>query len=155
MVSMIAVRFTVTTRYAADIDRLWDELIDWEGHGRWVPATKVRLLEDTGGVGTRFVARTGFGPLGFDDTMTVTELDAAARRSAVEKTGPLLTGTAWFTLTPVDGQVELHWVEDVALPGPSFLTPVVGRIAGLAGAAGFRAALARLAKQLRHEQAVV
>jgi hypothetical protein len=46
-------------------------------------------------------------------------------------------------------------VEHVALPGPSFLTPVVGRIAGLAGAAGFRAALARLAKQLRHEQAVV
>ena len=36
---MAAVKFEVSRRIAAPPRRVWDELIDWHGHGEWIPAT--------------------------------------------------------------------------------------------------------------------
>lgn len=137
--------FTVDRRLPLPPSRVWDALIDWPGHGSWVPATRVRMLAGDGGPGTTFVARTGIGPVGFDDTMTVTELDEGSRRAVVRKIGPILTGTAGFTVTPDDGGCRLHWFEDVHVPGlPSLLVPIVRGIAR----ASFGHALGRLRRTL-------
>ena len=50
----------------------FSRLTDWQRHGDVVPLTSVRLT-DTG-----FVARTGLGPVGFDDPMEVVESGSAA-----------------------------------------------------------------------------
>lgn len=147
---MARVTFTVHTRWSIDPDTLWRALVDWQGHGEWVPATTVRMIEGDGGVGTQFVARTGVGPLAFDDHMTVTARDDRARSATVRKTGPLLLGDAGFTVIATPTGSMLTWFEDVTVPRvPRFLGPV----AVLPSKASFLVALANLRRRLQRDQA--
>ena len=142
---MASVSFTLRQDWSIPADRLWNALADWEGHSEWIPATRVRILSGDGGLGTKFVARTGIGPLGFDDNMTVIEFDAATRHSVVEKTGPLLKGTAGFRIDPNGAGCKLTWFETVQVPGlPRILSPVVAKV----GTVLFAVALGRLRKYL-------
>ncbi len=55
------------------LDEAWRRLTAWQRHGDSVPLTRVTVA--TPGPtrpGTAIVARTGLGPLAFDDTMEVT-----------------------------------------------------------------------------------
>ncbi|MFC9290179.1 SRPBCC family protein, partial [Streptomyces sp. NPDC057052] len=55
------------------LDEAWRRLTEWTRHGDAVPLTRVTVL--TPGPtreGTVFVARSGIGPLAFDDRMEVT-----------------------------------------------------------------------------------
>ena len=64
----------------------------------------------------------------------------------VEKLGPMITGTAGFTVESAGDGARVAWLEDVDVPRlPGFLAPVAARI----GAIGFRLAMRRLARQLR------
>ena len=142
---MARVSFTLRQDWSIPAERLWNALADWEGHSEWIPATRVRILKGDGGVGTKFVARTGIGPLGFDDNMTVTEFDPATTHAVVEKTGPLLKGSAGFRITPKGSGCELTWFETVSVPGlPKLLSPVVAKV----GTVLFALALGRLRKYL-------
>jgi hypothetical protein len=145
----------IRTRVAmpASADAVWALLTDWPSHSRWIPATTVTVLEDTGGVGTRFVGRSHLGPIGFDDPMTVTSFlppsDGTAGRCDILKTGRVVLGTAGFTVA-ADGPStsSVTWWEDVTV-APTRLTryaePLIARAGTRSFARVLRAAAAELA----------
>lgn len=151
---MANVRFEVRYQFEADSRAVWDELVDWRGHGDWVPATRVEVGEgDPTEVGATFTAFTGYGPLTLEDRMRVTRCDwddqAAQGTCDVDKLGPVLTGRAGFTVEPHGERTRVVWVEEVVVPYvPEFLSGIVGT----AGAAGFRAAMRRLAALLARDR---
>lgn len=148
---MIRVQASVTMpASAADA---WALLTDWPSHSRWIPATVVTVTEQTGGVGTRFVGRTGVGPLAFDDPMTVTvfepPVDGRSGRCEVEKTGRVVLGAAGFVVR-ADGPTActVTWWEDVTLapePLTRYAEPLVARAAQRQLAQVLRAVAAELA----------
>jgi len=144
------VAFEVVHRFDAPVRTVWDALIDWPGHAEWIPMTRVAVDPgDPTAVGATFTAWSGPGPLALEDRMRVTQLDwdesAGSGSCEVEKLGPVLKGTAGFTVAPSGAGTELRWVENVTVPVvPQFLAPVVGKL----GAAGFSFGMRRLAKLL-------
>lgn len=143
---MAEVKFKVRLSLRVPTDRLWQALVDWRGHGKWIPATTVEVHAGDGGVGTEFTATSGFGPLALPDRMRVTEFDEAGLRAVVEKLGPVLTGTAGFELKPSRAGTSLTWFEQVQVKSlPDYLAPIAGWIGSLL----FTAAIARLEMQLR------
>jgi hypothetical protein len=148
---MIRIRTTVSMPGSAD--DVWALLTDWPSHSRWIPATTVTVLEDTGGVGTRFVGRSHLGPIGFDDPMTVTEFlppsDGKAGRCGILKTGRVVLGTAGFTVEADSPSTStVSWWEDVTV-APERLTryaePLIQRAGTTSFAKVLRAAAAELA----------
>ena len=148
---MTAVRFDVTVDFDAPPRVVWDALVDWEGHGAWIPATRVEVDgNDPTAVGTTFTGWTGIGKLALEDRMRVQacDWDDDARRGSceVEKLGPVLTGQAGFTVSPTPGGSRVVWFEDVSVRHlPSVLGPVAARL----GALGFKGGMRRLARRLR------
>ena len=153
---MAHVEFEVRHRFEASPQVVWDELVDWAGHADWVPMTRVHVEPgDPTAVGARFTATTGLGPLALPDRMEVLQCDWEAEASAgtceVAKHGPVLTGTAGFTVRPDGDGASLVWGEDVTVPyTPQFLAPVLGRL----GAAGFSTGMRKLAKLLAQRTTV-
>jgi Polyketide cyclase / dehydrase and lipid transport len=144
--------FTVRREVAATADDVWNRLVDWPAHGRWVPLTTVRVTSSgEPGVGTTFVGRTALGPLGFDDPMTVTrwEPPAAGRdgRCTVRKTGRVVLGGADVTVTSLGGRrCAVQWTETADVAGLRRL-PLADRVTSLVGALAFRRVLARMAAE--------
>jgi uncharacterized protein YndB with AHSA1/START domain len=151
---MANVFFTVEHRFAAPAEELWRELTDWSGHGNWIPATRMEVSPgDPRRVGATFVAYTGYGPVVLEDRMEVTQIDWDAETSTgvceVTKLGPVLTGTAGFTVAPDGDGSRIDWIEDVEVPYvPGFLAPVVARV----GALGFSQGMRSLAKLLTRDR---
>lgn len=143
-----AVRFEVTTSFDAPARRLWDELVDLQGHEAWIPATRMEVpAGDVTAVGVEFAAVTGYGPLKLDDRMRITRCtwdDTLSRGEyEVDKLGPLLRGRAAFTVKPEGAGSVVTWHEDVTVAHvPRFASPILARV----GAAGFKLAVRRLAK---------
>lgn len=107
---------SVGTGVEASAERTFDVLTDWERHGEWMPFTEAHGGH---GVGATLEGRTGIGPLGFLDTMVITDW-RDGRRVAVRHTGRLVRGKASFEITPLpDGRCAIVWAEDLDLPlGP-------------------------------------
>jgi hypothetical protein len=148
MVVMARVQFELSRRFDIPARELWNELVDWPAHGAWIPATTIEGGSgESTAVGYTFTAWTGIRPVALEDRMRVTrcDWDDAAQTGAcdVEKLGPILTGTAGFTVRSEDAGSVLHWYEYVTVPYlPAFLSPVVA----FAGRCGFTLALRSLAK---------
>lgn len=156
---MAAIHFSLTHDLDATPAATWAELIDWKGHEAWVVSTSVDMHNATEipRVGDEFTAWTGPLPatkigrrLSLEDRMRVDELDfdeaSASGSCSVTKLGPVLTGTASFTVAPNGTGTRVEWIEDVQVRfAPNFVSPLLARI----GVAGFRFSLGRLAKQLR------
>lgn len=143
---MSVVAFAVEMSVDIPHGTLWTALVDWESHGDWIPATRSQILSGDGGLGTVFVATSGFGKLALVDRMRVIAFDAASGAAEVEKIGPVLRGTAGFTITDRPGGCVLRWHERVIVPLlPGFLAP----LAAVIGRALFRMSLQRLVRQLR------
>jgi hypothetical protein len=143
-----SLEITSKVRVLAGPARVWQAAMDWSGQGDWIPATRVR---GGTGVGARVEARTGFGPVGFTDTMVITEWDPP-RRCVVEHTGKLVRGSGVFEVVPGADATEFRWTELIDLPVPAALRPAataVGRwtIAPLARL-GLGFALRRFARQV-------
>ncbi|MHC3469796.1 SRPBCC family protein [Streptomyces sp. 7R007] len=110
----------------------WRRLTEWPRHGEVVPLTRVvvRTPPPTG-VGTVFVARSGVGPLSFDDPMEVTvwrpPTDDGAGLCRLEKRGRVVTGWAELEVRPgPGGRSRVVWREqlDVRLL-PSVFDPLL------------------------------
>jgi hypothetical protein len=148
---MTSVRFEVTVDFDATPRAVWDELVDWEGHGAWIPATRVVVDgDDPTAVGTTFTGWTGIGRLALEDRMRLQRCDwdddAGLGTCEVEKLGPVLTGRAGFTVSPAPGGSRVVWLEDVDVRHlPGVLAPVAARL----GALGFQGGMRRLARRLR------
>lgn len=153
-------RFTVSLEVAAPASLVWAALVDWPKHAEWVPLTTVRITSShPDGVGASFVARSGVGPLGFDDPMTVTswrppagdEPGDRAGRCDIDKHGRVVHGIAWFEVVPLSGRrSRVIWHEDVTVM-PHSVTRHFAGVVSAAGRVGFRRSLRAMAREVeRH-----
>jgi uncharacterized protein YndB with AHSA1/START domain len=154
-------RFTVSRDMHAPASRVWAALVDWRRHADWAPLTSVRVTDATAGVGGGFVARTGVGPVGFDDPMTVATWeppggdapDDRPGRCAVDKHGRVVRGRAWFEVFPLaGGHSRVVWHEDVTV-APHRLTRVAAPLLSLAGRLGFGQVLRAVAREVERPAA--
>ncbi|MEU1125933.1 SRPBCC family protein [Streptomyces sp. NPDC005899] len=120
----------------------WRRVTYWERHAGAVPLTSVtvRTAPPTR-TGTVFVARTGVGPLGFDDPMEVVRWSPPVAGRAglceLEKRGSVVVGRASLDVRPTGSGSHVIWVEEVRvrlLPrwGDPLLTAVGRRVFGRA-----------------------
>ena len=129
----------------------WRRVVDVSAHGEVVPFTTGRgPAPEDAVVGSRYVARTRLGPLGFDDVMVVREIEAG-RRVVFEKVGRLLGGVVTVEITPergLDGGAQVAWAQSITLPWvPGRLRPAaafVTRVAAPAIGAGYRRVVTKL-----------
>ena len=147
---MAKIHFDVRHHFDQPTKVVWDELVDWERHADWIPATKMEVKPgDPTEAGYEFNARSGFGPLALVDTMRVlscTWNDAGESGDCqVEKIGPILYGQAGFTVKPDGSGCVVDWIEEIEVRRvPQFLAP----IAAWLGATGFKQGMKSLAKLL-------
>ena len=135
--------FTVTATSPDDIATVWSRVSDLTGHADGVPFTSSASDPGPPGIGWRFSARTGVGPLGFEDPMVVTAWEPP-RRIRVEKTGRILAGWADITLTETaGGGTEVTWREEV-LPAHRGLARMTRPAFDAAGSLVFGRALRRI-----------
>ncbi|MUM17159.1 SRPBCC family protein [Mycobacterium sp. CBMA271] len=103
-------------------------ITDWPRHSEHIPLTTVYLTsEGPAGVGTAFVGRTGLGPIGFSDPMTVTAWTppqgGRPGRCRLEKTGSLVLGWAEIDVYSEGAGSRVVWREDAHVRGtPRFLS---------------------------------
>lgn len=138
----------------------WRRVVDVSAHGEVVPFTAGRgPAPEDAVVGSRYVARTALGPVGFDDVMVVREIEAG-RRVVFEKVGRLLGGVVTVDITParraagpdgerdLDGGAQVVWAQSITLSWvPARLRPVaavVTRAAAPAIGAGYRRVVTKL-----------
>ncbi|MCP9959962.1 SRPBCC family protein [Streptomyces sudanensis] len=113
----------------------WRRVTDWPAHAASVPLTRVRVLTPgPPGAGTRFTARTGIGPLGFDDPMEVVRWEPPGPGTAepgvcrLEKHGRVVRGWAEITVRAEGPGARVAWVEELRVRGlPRWCGPLVAR----------------------------
>ncbi len=105
---------TASVLVQAGPDRVWQLAMDWARQEDWMLATRVQGGQ---GAGAAVVARTGFGPAGFTDTMEITEWDPP-RRCVVRHTGRVVRGLGVFEVIPHGPLSEFAWTEELQLPWP-------------------------------------
>ena len=116
-------RVTAQVHVRADPHDVWNLMTDWSRQHEWIWATQVRGGQ---GLGATVVGWTGVGPLGFTDTMIISEWDPPLR-CVVRHTGRMVRGSGIFEVIPVGTECEFRWTEDLELPLP----PALGKLAGL------------------------
>lgn len=144
------VAFTVVRSIPLPASEVFEELIDWAGHARWVPMTRVEILSGDGGPGTEFIATTGMGVAALPDRMRVDALDPEARTVSITKIGPVLTGQVRLRVVGTgETSSRLEWVEEIRVP---YLPQVLARPVAVAARAGFNSAITRMVAlmQSRH-----
>jgi hypothetical protein len=129
--------------------RVWQVALDWSRQHEWIWATRV-----SGGAaaGATVVARTGFGPAGFTDTMEITEWDPP-RRAVVRHTGRVVRGTGIFEVIPVSAGggngpgkgTEFRWTERMPVPA-ALAGPLGERLLAPIGRWFLQTSLRRLAR---------
>jgi uncharacterized protein YndB with AHSA1/START domain len=130
----------------APVEAVWAAVVDWDRQSEWILGTTVRATTNGGlGLGACVEAYTGVGPLGFLDTMVITEWEPPVR-CIVLHTGRVVRGTGAFEVFALPGgRSRFVWSEQLDLP--------LGRLGRLgwplarpALMAGVRASLSRLAR---------
>ena len=117
-----------------DIDapagEVWDYVTDWPRQEEWIPQTRVENVDDANGLGGRFRAWSGLGPVGFWDPMTITAWERTADgggRCEVLHRGAVVKGEGEFAVVARDERsCRFVWAEVVVVP------------LGSVGAAGWR-----------------
>jgi hypothetical protein len=111
---MTKVEITSRVLVPAEPAELWRLAMDWPRQGDWMLATRVSGGQ---GVGAVVSARTGLGPVGFTDTMVITEW-YPPHRCVVRHTGRVLRGTGVFEVASRGAMSEFAWTERLRLPSP-------------------------------------
>lgn len=115
----------VTVDVAVPAQRAWAAIADWESQGAWMVATRVRGTASA--VGEKLEGWTGLGPVGFLDTMTISEWDPP-RSCTVAHTGHVVRGSGGFEVAARGADAcRVTWWEKVDLP-----LGALGRIGWLA-----------------------
>lgn len=116
----------------------WQRILDIHAHGEVVPFTRMRgdaMYAAELVPGSRFVARTGAGPLGFDDAMVVDEItpptDVQPGVARIRKEGNVVRGWIELTVTPrAHGGSIVEWVQQISVWGvPGVAGPVTAAVA--------------------------
>lgn len=110
--------FRIDRESSLPADEVWRRLTAWERHADVVPLTRVSVrTPPPSGEGTVFVARTGIGPVGFDDVMEVVTWRPAAGGGGLcrlEKRGSFVTGWAEIEVSPEAGAGStVAWREEL------------------------------------------
>ncbi|MFI5813059.1 SRPBCC family protein [Streptomyces sp. NPDC051643] len=101
----------------------WRRLTEWPRHADVVPLTRVTVVTPPPTrEGTVFVARSGVGPVAFDDPMEVVTWQAPREedvgRCRLVKHGTFVTGWAEIEVRPAaDGGSRVLWREDLRVRG--------------------------------------
>lgn len=98
-------------------ETVWKAITDWQSQGEWMFATKVDVTSPHAeGVGATLSAFTGFGPVGFLDTMTITSWEPPYRCD-VDHTGRVVRGTGSFVVERLTDETSVFiWSEDLEIP---------------------------------------
>jgi uncharacterized protein YndB with AHSA1/START domain len=145
-VSTRSTRIEERIAVAAPPEVVWEAVTDWEAQQDWILATKMRVEPGGHGLGERFTATTGLGPIGFADDMEVTLWDPP-HRVDVRHLGKVVRGTASFIVEPAPGGSWFTWVEELELPlGQAGLAGF--KVAGPLAGRGLRLSMKRLAKDI-------
>src|ERR1039457_5631357 len=91
-------------------ERVWDLAFDWSRQHEWIWATRT---SGGHGLGAGVTGRTGIGPVGFTDTMEITQWDPP-RRCTVTHTGTIVRGEGIFEGLPRGSRSEFRWTERIA-----------------------------------------
>ncbi|TDD65821.1 SRPBCC family protein [Actinomadura darangshiensis] len=97
-------------------ERVFAVLTDWPRHAEWMPFTRA---EGGDKPGDELRAWTGIGPVGFTDTMVITDW-RDGRRVAVRHTGRVVRGEAFFKVVPEGSGSRVIWAERIDLPLGAF-----------------------------------
>jgi Polyketide cyclase / dehydrase and lipid transport len=114
---------TAGVTVTADPWRVWHLAVDWAAQREWIVGT---TTSGGHGLGASVTGRTAIGPVGFTDTMVITEWDPP-RRCTVTHTGRIVRGEGVFEVRPRGARTEFRWTERILLPEP--LLAVVPRAA--------------------------
>lgn len=118
----------------------WAAITDWAGQSAWMPLTKVEVVTDTGGVGTRLRAATGVGRAAVVDEMEIDRWEPPYRCD-VRHDGRIIRGRGVFLVEPVgDTRSRVTWEEH--------LDGVAARATVVAGRRMLNIALRRFASTL-------
>src|SRR5258708_2191567 len=121
---------------------VWTLMTDGSRQHEWIWATRVRGGQ---GLGATVVGWTGLGPVGFTDTMVISEWDPPLR-CVVRHTGRMVRGYGTFEVIPVGEECDVRWTEELELPLP----PTMGKLADLVirpiAEQGLASSLRRLAR---------
>ncbi|MFH8383839.1 SRPBCC family protein [Kitasatospora sp. NPDC018058] len=122
--------FTLTRRSPLPAPDAWARLTAWPRHGDRVPFTRVAAVRGTGrAVGDVILARTGVGPVRFDDPMEITAL-TEPELCRLEKRGRVVRGHAELRVRAAGAGSEAVWAEELRITGlPRFFDPVVASAA--------------------------
>ncbi len=147
---MAQITFDVRHSFPQSARVVWDDMIDWERHANWIPATRMEVpAGDSTVPGSEFTAYTGFRPLVLKDHMRVVACDwddtAGSGRCEVDKLGPVLKGRAAFTIESKGAGSQLVWTEDVVVP---YVPQLLAAPIRIMSAAGFKFGMKRLEKVL-------
>ncbi|MGW5863293.1 SRPBCC family protein [Streptomyces sp. NPDC055239] len=113
--------FRIDRESSLPTDEVWRRITAWERHADVVPLTRISVrTPPPGGEGTVFVARSGIGPVGFDDVMEVVTWRPAVEGGdgglcRLEKRGSFVTGWAEIEVSPRAGAAgsTVVWREDL------------------------------------------
>ncbi|WP_221351085.1 SRPBCC family protein [Streptomyces beigongshangae] len=128
------VLFLVRRNTPLSADEAWRRLTVWERHAEVVPLTRVRVVTlPPRGAGTVFVARTGVGPVAFDDRMEVVVWrpphHGAPGLCRLVKRGRPVVGWAEIEVRPEPGGgAQVVWREELGVRGlPRVFDPLLER----------------------------
>lgn len=101
---------------AAPAETVWAAATDWPRQGEWMLGTEVHLVRGDGGQGSHLIAFTGFGGMGFLDTMDIVEFEPI-RHCRVRHTGTLINGEGGFRVVDSGARASTFvWWEKLTLP---------------------------------------
>ena len=146
-------RFRVVLPSSLTAAEAWRRVLDLRAHDRLIPLTRVTIgmsaAEDLR-PGSRFVARTGLGPVGFDDRMVVDELTPPAGQvpglARIRKEGRVVRGSIELQVTPRATGSVVDWRQEISVWG---VPRALGWVTAGAGRAAYGMALRRL---LAHDE---
>jgi uncharacterized protein YndB with AHSA1/START domain len=140
---MTSNHLAISLEIEAPIQKVWDELANWEKQSDWMLQTKVWVTSKIqSGVGTQISALTGIKKFGILDTMEVTNWQPPHICDVIH-TGRVIRGTGRFELTAIDAaRTRFDWSEEVIAPRALFILMVPGLYIGV------RISLARFARSL-------
>lgn len=140
--------FTIRIESPLTAPVAWQRILDVHRHGEVVPLTTMSGARYAAELapGSRFVGRTGVGPIGFDDPMVVDEItpptEGTPGMARIRKEGSVVRGWIELTVTPsVHGGSVIEWVQQISVRG---VPSVAGGVTAAVAKAAYGRALERL-----------